>query len=154
MVVLLVTIGLVFSQCEKNDDTDDTPTPAPRALTKTEILRHKPWILQEAYSLEANTLHKYERGATGNTINYDQEVITFTSANTGTFKNLNGVTTPFTWSFMNTQQTKLQVVLQTTGNPVLNYEMVALADSSFSAALTYKVNGVTNVLASFRRTWQ
>lgn len=147
--LLFFCLLLTFAACEKDSDNIKHSL-----LTKTELLLKKPWIVQEVRTLETNTLTKYERGAAGNDINYDNEVLTFTSATEGTLKDIYGVTSAFNWTFTNPAQTKMQLTIHyATEEAVLQYNMVAISNDNFSATLNYATHGV-NVLSSVRRSWQ
>ncbi len=155
MLFFIGTALLIGTSCNKNNDSEPG-TPTTQARTKTEILTYKPWMMQEEYDLENNVLNKYERGASGNTVNYDNELLTFANGGSGSFKDIQGNTYPISWSFQNSEQTKMMVTIQFPGGNVpLNYNMVQLSDSSFSMTFN-RVNplsGIT-VLVVAKRVWK
>jgi hypothetical protein len=144
---------ITFCSCEKSNDSPSTPT---SRKTKTEILTHKPWIMQEAYHMEANVVNSYNRGANNNTINYDIEVLTLKIDNTGTLNDIFGKTYPVSWSFSNAEQTKMQLTIHfPSANALHNYNMVQISDSSWSVVFN-RINPETGnmVLASWKRVWK
>jgi hypothetical protein len=149
LTLKLLCIILIFSIAACTKDPQITN------LTKEEILTRKPWITQETYILEANNLTKYERGSSTNTVNYDNEVVTFNSNNTGTFKDIYGATNNFTWSFLDAAKSKLRlIVAYPTGSATINYNMVTLEENNFSGSLNYVTPSGNKVLVSFKRIWQ
>lgn len=167
-ILTAITAILLMSACEK-EETDTTPVnptikrdtiyiqPTPVVTkTKTEILTYKPWIMEEEYDMEGNVLNIYERGASGNTMNYDNELLTFNQSNTGSFKDIYGNTYPISWNFANAMQTKMTVTIHFPSTSVQHtYNMVQLSDSSFSMTFN-RVNPSTGnkVLVTAKRVWK
>ncbi len=108
LVFFLVQSGV--SSCKKDTEIivqGDT------ALT-AQILTAHPWKVLEERGVAGGDLIYYWRGGSNNTQSFDNEYITFNSNNTGTLRDNNGGTHNFTWSFANTENTKLTWTVQNT----------------------------------------
>jgi hypothetical protein len=84
----------------------DTITIKDTTLT-TPILTANSWKIQEIRGILGTTAVYYLRGGSGNTMNLDNEFITFSSNNTGVYTDNFGTPTTFTWNFTDATNTKL-----------------------------------------------
>lgn len=147
-VFIFLIAGLfLFNACSKDSD----PTPTPVVKTIEVLLTQRTWKADEArIQLSNNTTQYYKRGAVGNTVNYDSDSIKFSTNNTGNYY-FNGTITPITWNFVNTEKTKMTVILNYTPTPVtLNWENVFAGETSLRYA-QYATGGSPTYLASVSR---
>lgn len=84
----------------------DTLLEKDTALTAA-ILTANSWKIQFNRSVIGNDTFYYVRGGTSNSINFDNEYITFNTNNTGTYTDNFGTQTTFTWNFTNATNTTL-----------------------------------------------
>lgn len=118
--LLVLQVGM--SSCTKDNtiydtvvvkDTvvvNDTVVVKDTAIT-TALLTANSWKLQEIRGVTDNTILFYQRGGSANTENFDTEYITFNANKTGSYNDGFNNTTPLTWDFLNTENTKLTFTL-------------------------------------------
>ncbi len=116
-------------------------------LITTAILTANPWKVKEDRANVGGQFQYYLRGGSNNTMNLDNEFITFKSDNTGTYtSNLGGVTT-FTWQF--TDATNKTLVWHWNLDPAVTvtWENVSYDDGVLKYTEYYTMGG-TNVLSA------
>jgi hypothetical protein len=125
----LLPIFLVFvfqtglTSCKKDPLNSDTVTiikhdtvtlTQPDTLLTTAILASHPWRVYEQRGVRGNTYFYYLRGGSGNTESLDNASLKFNSDQTGIHTSNTGGTLNFTWTFTNTEHTKLTYTLLNT----------------------------------------
>jgi hypothetical protein len=129
-ILSVICIALfTFSSCKK-----DCPTTTPTQVkTPEELLTARTWKLDDMRILRSNgTTDYYKRGGTSNTFNGDADSLKFNLNNTGVFHDFLGATYTTTWSFTNSEKTKMTLVINKTSPLTLMIEDIALAESYFS----------------------
>jgi hypothetical protein len=146
LFILLSTVQVTSTSCTKEELVHDTVTKTlhdtvikvqhdtisrDTALT-VQILTANSWKLQEYKGVEGNTNVVYIRGAAGNNVNYDNEYITFNSNGTGGYYDPNyNYTSPLTWNFVNTDNTKLIMTINfPTGAEVVTWDHIIYKNKS------------------------
>ena len=118
IVVILFIIQGGVSSCTKDPEIvtvteiDTVYVIKQDTLPSAAILSAHSWKVLEERGVNGGSLLYYLRGGTGNTINLDNEFITFNSNNTGTLTIQSGNTYSFTWNFVNSTNTKLTWTVQ------------------------------------------
>ena len=142
-----LTLGLVsILSCKK----DDCPTPATTIIkTQEELLTAKTWKADEIrVQLSNGAAQYYKRGGSGNTANYDSDSLKFSTNNTGIYYS-SGLQYTTIWNFINTEKSKMTLIINYSTPLTINLENVTLADTYFSYS-QYVTSGVS-YLASSRR---
>ena len=142
----IITLGLVtFLSCKK-----DSPTPAtPTVKTPEELLTAQTWKADEVRVQFSNgTAQYYLRGGTANTIDYDSDSLKFNTDNTGVYY-YSGSQYTTTWNFINSDKSKMTLIINYPVPLTANLENVTLTDTYFSYS-QYVTSGIS-YLASVRR---
>jgi hypothetical protein len=145
------TVFILFAAFSCKKDTSTNTNTALPVKSKMEILTAKPWLVQEAYDLQGNSLNRYTRGGSGNTTNLDNDELTFKDNNSGSYKDATGQLYNLTWSFTNLDSSKMRVTIQYPTPVLLNNDMVRLSENGFTATHNYTNGSGNRVLASFHR---
>ena len=129
----------ILPGCVKDDDDNDTTTPPPQK-TLEEVLISRPWRMEELRFLQNNTFYYYKRGASGNSLNFDSDVITFNANKTGTYVGGNG-TFSLTWDFTDGTKTKIAFTLNYATPIVVNMENITFTETTLKYTEYYTYNG-------------
>ena len=136
-IALMVLFGFqtTFTSCTKTTTHYDTLTVTKTdttlktdsvALTDTavtvQLLTASPWELQYIRMVSGDSIIYYTRGGAYNE-NFDAELITFSSNLTGTFVDPTGTSHSFTWSWSNSANTQITLIIST-GIPLQPTETV------------------------------
>jgi len=97
-----------LTSCTKTNTVTDTVTVThidtvlrKDTLVTAEILTANSWKVQEDRAMVANSPVFYQRGGSSNTINLDNEYITFNTDHTGLYFGADGNSYSLTWDFVN-----------------------------------------------------
>jgi hypothetical protein len=142
--ILPFLISLIVIQGCKKDDT------SPTDKTMEEILTSNPWRMDEIRFLQNNTPYYYKRGAAGNSMNFDTDVITFKSDKTGTYVG-DGITYTLTWDFTDVNKNKVKAIVNYPTAVTLNLENISYTNTLLKYTEYYTRAGV-NTLSSVSRT--
>ena len=113
------------------------------------MLTNVTWKIDESRVIEGANMLYYKRGAEENTINFDNDFYKFDADNTGTYF-YNGQQYKFNWKFLNTEKTKMEMVLLYPTPLIVNLENITLTSTSFKYTRLQKVNGVNMVAIESR----
>jgi hypothetical protein len=140
----VIALGLItFIACKK-----DCPT-TPAVKTQEQLLTAKTWKADEIrIQLSNGTSQYYKRGGGANTVNYDSDSLKFNTNNTGTYYYL-GIQYTTTWNFINSEKSKMTLIINYPTPVTVNLENVTLAETYFSYS-QYVTSGIS-YLASGRR---
>ena len=141
--LLIITLGLMtFVSCKK-DSTSTT------VKTQEELLTSKTWKADEIRVQQSNNITQYyKRGGASNTTNYDSDSLKFNTNNTGIYYYAGSQYTT-TWNFLNSEKSKLALIINYPTPLTINLENVTLAETYFSYS-QYVTSGIS-YLASGRR---
>lgn len=144
-LVVFSFLILVMSACSK-----ELTNPVPTNATIEEMLTAKTWKADEIRAqLSNNTTQYYKRGGSSNTVNYDSDSLKFTANNTGTYY-YNGTATAITWNFINSEKSKMTIVINYTPTPLtINWEYVNVTENTLK--YTQHVTAGVSYLASGTR---
>ena len=157
LVVVMITCSAGITSCTKTNTKIDTVT-----VTKTDTLQEKdtaltaailtanPWEVQYDRASAGGTILFYQRGGSGNTIDLDNEYITFNSNNTGTYTDNSGTQTTFTWNFTNATNTTLVWTWNLSPSVTVTWENISYDDNALHYT-EYYVNGGVNYLSAVVR---
>lgn len=112
-----------------------------------ELLISNAWKASEVRGQIANNPVYYKRGASGNSINLDNESILFKGDGTGTYTDNNMGISSFTWSFTNPEKTKLTWNVQFTPAATIYWEIITLKEGSLKYVEYYNQGG-TNIFSN------
>jgi hypothetical protein len=132
----------VFTGCKKDNDL-------PPVKSLEEVLTSTSWKMEEIRFLQNNTFYYYKRGATGNSLSFDSDVITFNTNKTGTYIG-DGTTYPLTWDFTDAGKTKVSIIINYATPLTVTMENISYTNTSLKYTEYYNRNG-TNTLASVSR---
>lgn len=153
----MVTCSAGITSCTKTNTKIDTVT-----VTKTDTLKEKdtaltaailtanPWKAQYDRASEGGTIFFYQRGVSGNTMNLDNEYITFNSNNTGTYTDNSGTQTTFTWNFTNATNTTLVWTWNLSPSVTVNWENISYDDNALHYTEYYVTGGVNYLSTEVR----
>ena len=145
LCLLLLSTAIFIFSCSKNGDS---PAPAP-TKTVEELLTMQTWKIEEARLSQNNVVSYYKRGG-GNTI-FDADSIKFKSDFTGVYTNSAG-TSPFTWSFVDAEKTKIKAI-HGSSNLNVNWENMSITETALRYTEYYTIPGSSSVsLTSVYRT--
>ena len=117
--------------------------------TLEEALTANSWKMEEIRFLQNNTFYYYKRGAAGNSLNFDTDVITFKKDKTGTYVGDN-VTYALTWDFTDANKNKVRVVINYPSPLTVYMENITETDNTLKYTEYYTKAGV-NTLSSVSR---
>lgn len=153
-VALFGLIILIFSSqtsCKKETVTETVTDTIFQCIPKSPetLLTAKTWKADEIRSQLSNgTSQYYKRGGGTNTVNFDSDSLKFNSNNTGIYY-YSGNQYTTTWNFINSEKSKMTLVINYPTPLTINIENVTLADTYFIYS-QYVTSGVS-YLASGRR---
>ncbi len=108
------------------------------------------WKMEESRVIDGNNMFYYKRNAAENTINFDEDFYKFNNDNTGTYY-YNGQEYKFTWKYLDTENTKMEMIILYPTPLIVNFENITVTGSSFKYTRMQKVNG-QNFVAIETRT--
>ncbi|HUB62730.1 MAG TPA: hypothetical protein VL978_18575 [Puia sp.] len=130
---------------------DTVDVPEKDTMVTTGILTANPWqAIYDRASVDG-TIEYYVRGGSGNTMDLDNEYITFNSNNTGTYTDNNGDQTTFTWNFTDaTDSTLVWTWNVTTPATTVTWEHLFYHDGTIRYTEYYYMNGVSTLSSEIR----
>lgn len=144
-LISIAFLAIIFAACSKDHTTPNTPT-----KTTEELLSAKTWKADEIrVQLSNNTTSYYKRGATTNTVNYDSDSLKFNPDNTGIYYYL-GSQYATTWNFVNSDKSKLTVVINYSTPLTINFENVNVTENYFKYAQYATANGISYLSSGTR----
>ncbi len=114
------------------------------------LLTAATWKMEESRVIDGNNMFYYKRDGKENTINFDNDLYKFNTDNTGIYF-YNGQEYKFTWKYLDTEKTKMEMIILYPTPLVVNFENIMLTASSFKYTRMQKVNG-QNFVAIETRT--
>jgi hypothetical protein len=160
LVAVMVICSTGITSCTKTTTKIDTVTVTKiDTVTKTDTLKEKdtaltaailtanPWKAQYDRASVGGSIAFYQRGGSGNTMNLDNEYITFNSNNTGIYTNNSGTQTTFTWNFTNATNTTLVWTWNLSPSVTVTWENISYDDNALHYT-EYYVNGGVNSLST------
>jgi len=109
LLFVVFVAGLIsFSSCTKTNTVIKTDTLTVTkidtivhqdTLLRPEVLTANPWMLKEMVAQFGNGRIIYVRGGSHNTLDYDNEYVTFNPDHTGQYVDNTGTSTALTWEF-------------------------------------------------------
>ncbi len=108
------------------------------------------WKMQESRVMDGNNMFYYKRNGTENTVNFDEDFYKFNTDNTGTYY-YNGQGYKFTWKYLDTENTKMEMIILYPTPLIVNFENLTVTGSSLKYTRMQKVNG-QNFVAIETRT--
>jgi CarboxypepD_reg-like domain len=107
------------------------------------------WKVEESKVIDGNSMLYYKRGAAQNTINLDNDLYKFNTDNTGIYS-FNGQDYKFDWKYLDTEKTKIEMLLLYPTPLIVNLENVTITATSFKYTRLQKVNGLNFVAVESR----
>jgi hypothetical protein len=142
--ILLLLAPLFFSLgCKKDHDSIN-----PKTLEQ--VLVSTTWKMEEIRFLQNNTFYYYKRGASGNSLNFDSDAITFKQDKTGSYVGA-GVTYTLTWDFTDTNKNRIRLIVNYPSPLTINWENITYTTSSLKYS-EYYTSSSGNTLSSVTRT--
>ena len=108
------------------------------------------WKMEESRVIDGNNMLYYKREGKENTINFDNDLYKFNADNTGIYF-YNGQEYKFNWKYLDTEKTKMEMIILYPSPLVVNFENMMFTASSFKYTRMQKVNG-QNFVAIETRT--
>jgi len=123
--------------------TDTLNIPEKDTIVTPAILTANPWeAIYDRASVGGNILF-YERGASGNTMDLDNESITFNANGTGIYTDNSGTQTTLTWSYPDSSYTTLVWIWNQTPQPVtVTWENLSYHDGAIHYTEFYDRSGI------------
>lgn len=118
--------------------------------SNSRLLTGVTWKMEESRVIDGNNMFYYKRDAKENTINFDNDLYKFNADNTGIYF-YNGQEYKFTWKYLDTEKTKMEMIILYPTPLIVNFENMMLTPSSFKYTRMQKVNG-QNFVAIETRT--
>ncbi len=115
----------------------------------TDLLTTAAWKIDESRVIEGNNIYYYKRNGQENTINFDNDLYKFETGNTGIYF-FNGQEYKFNWKYLDTEKTKMEIVILYPVPLMVNLENITLTASSFKYTRLQKINGLTVVAIESR----
>ena len=107
------------------------------------------WKVEESKVIDGNNMLSYKRGATDNTINFDNDFYKFNADNTGIYS-FNGQDYKFNWKYLDAGKTKIEMTVLYQTPLIVNLENVTLSPTSLKYTRLQKVNGLNFVAIESR----
>jgi hypothetical protein len=147
--LLICTVGT--TSCTKTDTVTRTDTfnlPEKDTLVTAAILTANPWEATYDRASIGGNIVIYVRGASGNTVDLDNEYITFNANGAGVYTDNSGTQTNFTWSYPDSSYTKLVWIWNLSPQPVtVTWEHLSYHDGAIQYTEYYDESG-TEALSS------
>jgi hypothetical protein len=149
--LLICTMGA--TSCTKTNTmikTDTVDVPQKDTMVTAAILTANSWeAIYDRASVGGNILI-YVRGAAGNTMDLDNEYITFNANNTGTYTDNSGNQTSLTWNFTDSTNTTLVWTWNLSTPVTVTWEHLSYHDDSIQYTEYYYMNGVSALSSEIR----
>ena len=130
---------------------DTVDVPQKDTMVTTAILTANPWEAIYDRASVGGTIELYVRGGSDNTMDLDNEYITFNTNNTGTYTDNNGYQTTFTWNFTDqTDSTLVWIWNVTTPATTVTWEHLSYHDGTIQYTEYYYMNGVSALSSEIR----
>lgn len=113
------------------------------------LLTAASWKVEESRVIDGNSMLYYKRGATGNTVNFDDDFYKFNTGNTGTYS-FNGQDYAFNWKYLDAEKTKMEIAVLYPMPLIVNLENITLTATSFKYTRLQKLNGLNLVAVESR----
>lgn len=162
-IFFIVVIQTGFTSCTKTNTVTDTVTVIKRdTVTRVdtlqlkdtavtlEILTANPWKLLEVRALVANGPVLYLRGGSANTLNFDNEFITFNPNHTGVYTDNFGTSTTLSWNFTDATNTTLQWTWNLSTPVVITWEHLFYKNAALHYDEYYNQSGTNTLGAEIR----
>lgn len=107
------------------------------------------WKVEESKVIDGNSMLSYKRGASENTINFDNDFYKFNTDNTGIYS-FNGQDYKFNWKYLDDEKTKIEMQILYPTPLIVNLENVTLSNTSLKYTRLQKVNGINFVAIESR----
>jgi hypothetical protein len=107
------------------------------------------WKVDESKVIDGNSMLSYKRGASENTINFDNDFYKFNTDNTGIYS-FNGQDYKFNWKYLDAEKTKIEMTVLYPTPLLVNLENVTLTATSLKYTRLQKVNGLNFVAIESR----
>ena len=122
----IATTAIVTGGIETLNSTTMVPTTTvtipPPALTRTQMLTEKPWIVDEVFDNSGCTIKHYLKGAAGNTgANYSIMRFKFNADGTGTHSDVIGGTYTISWQFTSADERNLRITVNGSTPVIYNW---------------------------------
>jgi hypothetical protein len=144
-----------FDFKEKSTPVDVVEVVVPKSVV-AEILKANEnpltavtWKVDESKVIDGNSMLSYKRGATENTINFDNDFYKFNTDNTGVYS-FNGQDYKFNWKYLDAEKTKIEMTILYPTPLIVNLENVTLTATSLKYTRLQKVNGLNFVAIESR----
>ena len=130
-----------------NEKTELINKPVPVAPAETisispaEPIAGIVWQVDESRVMEGNKLSSYKRGASGNTINMDDDSYRFHADHTGIYFK-NGEQINFTWKYTDTEKTRMEMIINYPVPVTVNLENISITATSLKYTRFQNVNGI------------
>ena len=146
---ILITFALLYAACNKRSYPAQTSDS--RMKSTKQMLTQKTWKADEVRVQQSNDeVQYYKRGALTNTTDYDSDSLRFNINNTGVYY-YEGMATPITWNFVNSEKTKMKIIIHYDPDPLtINWEYVNVTPTRLT--YTQYITVGTRYLASGTRT--
>jgi hypothetical protein len=107
------------------------------------------WKVDESKVIDGNSMLYYKRGASENTINFDNDFYKFNTDNTGVYS-FNGQDYKFIWKYLDAEKTKIEMTVLYPTPLIVNLENVILTATLLKYTRLQKVNGLNFVAIESR----
>jgi hypothetical protein len=107
------------------------------------------WKVDESKVIDGNSMLSYKRGASENTINFDNDFYKFNTDNTGIYS-FNGQDYKFNWKYLDAEKTKIEMTVLYPTPLLVNLENITLTATSLKYTRLQKVNGLNFVAIESR----
>ncbi|MEO7307175.1 MAG: carboxypeptidase-like regulatory domain-containing protein [Ferruginibacter sp.] len=102
------------------------------------------WKMEESRVIDGNSMFYYKRDGKENTINFDNDLYKFNTDNTGIYF-YNGQQYAFNWKYLDTEKTKMEMLILYPTPLIVTLENITLTANSFKYTRLQKVNGLNFV---------
>ena len=108
------------------------------------------WKVDESKVIDGNSTLSYKRGASENTINFDNDFYKFNTDNSGIYS-FNGQDYKFNWKYLDAEKTKIEMLILYPTPLIVNLENVTLTATSLKYTRLQKVNGLNFIAIETRK---
>jgi len=147
-VVALFTCPMSITSCTKSTVADtvyivkkDTLQEKDTAISAA-LLTANPWKAIYDRATVGGTMVYYARGGSDNTMNLDNEYITYKADHTGVYTDNSGNQTTFTWNFTDSSYTKLTWQWNSSPPATVTWENIFYDNGALHYTEYYTKNGV------------
>ena len=107
------------------------------------------WKVDESKVIDGNSMLVYKRGASENTINFDNDFYKFNTDNTGIYS-FNGQDYKFNWKYLDAEKTKMEMTILYPSPLIVTLENITLTANSLKYTRLQKVNGLNFIAIESR----